>query len=179
MIRNSTGNLLQADVEALVNTVNCDGFMGKGIALQFKQAWPENFDAYARACRAKEVRPGHMLVWESGRMVNPRYIINFPTKRHWREKSRLEDIRNGLRALVADVRRLGIRSIAVPPLGCGNGGLDWQNVRPLIESAFAELPDTQVHLFGPLGAPAAKTMPVNTKRPEMTISRALFVKVMH
>jgi O-acetyl-ADP-ribose deacetylase (regulator of RNase III) len=179
MIHNATGNLLQTDVEALVNTVNCDGFMGKGIALQFKQAWPENFDAYAKACRAKEVQPGHMLVWESGRMVNPRYIINFPTKRHWREKSRLEDIRNGLRALVADIRRLGIRSIAVPPLGCGNGGLDWQDVRPLIESAFADLSETQVHLFGPLGAPEAKTMPVNTKKPEMTISRALFVKVMH
>ena len=179
MIHNATGNLLQTDAEALVNTVNCDGFMGKGIALQFKQAWPENFDAYAKACRAKEVRPGHMFVWESGRMVNPRYIINFPTKRHWREKSRLEDIRNGLRALVEDIRRLGIRSIAVPPLGCGNGGLDWQDVRPLIEAAFAELPDTQVHLFSPLGAPEAKTMPVNTKRPEMTISRALFVKVMH
>lgn len=179
MIRSATGNLLQTDAEALVNTVNCDGFMGKGIALQFKQAWPENFDAYAKACRAKEVRPGHMFVWESGRMVNPRYIINFPTKRHWREKSHLEDIRNGLRALVEDVRRLGIRSIAVPPLGCGNGGLDWREVRPLIEAAFAELPDTQVHLFSPVGAPEAKTMPVNTRKPAMTISRALFIRAMH
>lgn len=179
MIRTATGNLLQADAEALVNTVNCDGFMGKGIALQFKQAWPENFDAYAKACRAKEVRPGQMFVWETGRMVNPRYIINFPTKRHWRGKALIEDIRSGLRALIADVRRLGIRSIALPPLGCGNGGLDWQDVRPLIESAFAELPDTQVQLFSPLGAPEAKTMPVNTRRPTMTISRALFVRAMH
>ena len=179
MIKNATGNLLQVDAEALVNTVNCDGFMGKGIALQFKQAWPENFDAYAKACRAKEVRPGEMFIWESGRMVNPRYIINFPTKRHWREKARIEDIRCGLRALVTDIRRLGIRSIVVPPLGCGNGGLDWQDVRPLIESAFAELPDTQVQLFSPAGAPDAKAMPVNTQRPAMTISRALFVKVMH
>jgi O-acetyl-ADP-ribose deacetylase (regulator of RNase III) len=179
MIHHATGNLLQTDAEALVNTVNCDGFMGKGIALQFKQAWPENFDAYAKACRAKEVRPGHMFVWESGRMVNPRYIINFPTKRHWREKSRLEDIRNGLRTLVEDVQRLGIRSIAVPPLGCGNGGLDWQDVCPLIEAAFAKLPDTQVHVFSPLGAPEAKTMPVNTRKPAMTISRALFIRAMH
>lgn len=179
MIKNATGNLLQVDAEALVNTVNCDGFMGKGIALQFKQAWPENFDAYAKACRAKEVRPGKMFIWESGRMVNPRYIINFPTKRHWREKARIEDIRCGLRALVTDIRRLGIRSIVVPPLGCGNGGLDWQDVRPLIESAFAELPDTQVQLFSPAGAPDAKAMPINTQRPAMTISRALFVKVMH
>lgn len=179
MIRSSTGNLLQADTEALVNTVNCDGFMGKGIALQFKQAWPENFAVYAKACRAKEVRPGEMLIWESGRMVSPRYIINFPTKRHWREKSRIEDIQSGLRALVSDVRRLNIRSIAVPPLGCGNGGLNWQDVRPLIESAFAELPDIQVQLFSPSGAPEAKSMPVNTRRPSMTMSRALFVKVMH
>ena len=179
MIYNATGNLLQADVEALVNTVNCDGFMGKGIALQFKQAWPENFDAYAKACRAKEVRPGQMFIWETGRMVNPRYIVNFPTKRHWREKALIEDIRSGLRTLVADVQRLGIGSIAMPPLGCGNGGLDWRDVRPLIESAFAELPNTQMQLFSPLGAPEAKTMPVNTQRPAMTISRALFVKVMH
>jgi len=179
MIRNATGNLLQADVEALVNTVNCDGFMGKGIALQFKQAWPENFDVYAKACRAEAVRPGRMFIWETGRMVNPRYIINFPTKRHWREKSRIEDIRDGLRALVEEVRRLGIKSIAVPPLGCGNGGLDWKDVRPLIESAFAEVPDVNVQMFSPLGAPAAKAMPVNTRKPDMTISRALFVRAMH
>jgi O-acetyl-ADP-ribose deacetylase (regulator of RNase III) len=179
MIRNATGNLLQAEAEALVNTVNCDGFMGKGIALQFKQAWPDNFDAYAKACRAKEVRPGQMFIWKTGRMVNPRYIINFPTKRHWREKSLIEDIRSGLRELVADVRRLGIGSIAMPPLGCGNGGLDWRDVRPLIESAFAELPNTQVQLFSPSGAPEAKAMPINTERPAMTVSRALFVKVMY
>lgn len=179
MIRNTTGNLLQADAEALVNTVNCDGFMGKGIALQFKQAWPDNFDAYAKACRAKEVRPGQMFIWETGRIVNPRYIINFPTKRHWRGKALIEDIRSGLRALVSDVRRLGIHSIAVPPLGCGNGGLDWRDVRPLIESAFADLLDVNVQMFSPMGAPAAKAMPVNTRKPAMTVSRALFIRAMH
>lgn len=179
MIRTATGNLLQTDAEALVNTVNCEGFMGKGIALQFKQAWPENFEAYAKACRAEDIRPGRMFIWETGRMMNPKYIINFPTKRHWIGKARMEDIRSGLRALIEDVRRLGIRSIAVPPLGCGNGGLDWRDVRPLIESAFAELPNVEVQLFSPLGAPEAKTMPVNTSRPAMTVSRALFVKVIH
>lgn len=179
MIRTATGNLLQADAEALVNTVNCEGFMGKGIALQFKQAWPGNFEAYAKACRAEDIRPGRMFIWETGRMMNPKYIINFPTKRHWIGKARMEDIRSGLRALIEDVRRLGIRSIAVPPLGCGNGGLDWWDVRPLIESAFAELPNVEVQLFSPLGAPEAKTMPVNTSRPAMTVSRALFVKVIH
>jgi len=179
MIQNATGNLLEADAEALVNTVNCVGFMGKGIALQFKQAWPENFEAYAKACTAGQVRPGRMFIWETGRMINPKFIINFPTKRNWRGKSRIEDIKSGLRALIVDVRRLGIRTIAVPPLGCGNGGLDWQEVRPLIEEAFAEVPDVNVFLYSPHGAPDAKAMPVNTTKPKMTPSRALFIKLMN
>jgi O-acetyl-ADP-ribose deacetylase (regulator of RNase III) len=178
MIHDATGNLLEADAEALVNTVNCVGFMGKGIALQFKQAWPDNFDAYAKASKAGEIRPGRMFIWETGRMINPKFIINFPTKRHWRGKSKIEDIRSGLRALIGDVRRLGIRSIAVPPLGCGNGGLNWRNVRPLIEAAFAELPNIEVLLYSPHGAPSAKTMLVNTTKPGMTASRALFIKLM-
>src|SRR5258708_37986603 len=98
------GNLLEADVEALVNTVNCVGFMGKGIALQFKQAWPENFQAYAKACHKEEIQPGRMFIFETGRIVNPKYIINFPTKRHWRGNSQLEDIRTGLGALVNDLK---------------------------------------------------------------------------
>lgn len=179
MIHDATGNLLEADVEALVNTVNCVGFMGKGIALQFKQAWPDNFEAYAEACKAGAVQPGRMFIWETGRMINPKFLINFPTKRHWKGKSRIEDIKSGLRALVAEIRRLGIRSVAVPPLGCGNGGLDWTDVRPLIEAAFAELSDVEVSLYSPQGAPAAKAMPVNTAKPKMTASRALFIKLMH
>ena len=123
MIEHAEGNLLQADTEALVNTVNCVGYMGKGIALQFKQAYPENFRVYAQACRAKAVQPGRMLIFETGSIVPPKYIINFPTKRHWRGKSRLEDIKSGLAALTEDVKRLGIHSVAIPPLGCGNGGL--------------------------------------------------------
>ena len=179
MIHPTTGNLLQAEAEALVNTVNCVGFMGKGIALQFKQAWPDNFEAYAKACRGHEVRPGRMFIWETGRMMNPKFIINFPTKRDWRGNARMEDIRGGLHALVSEVLQLGIRSIAVPPLGCGNGGLDWGKVRPLIESAFAELPNVEVFLFAPQGPPEAKTMPVNTRVPAITASRALCIKLMH
>ncbi|MCQ9374435.1 macro domain-containing protein [Methyloversatilis sp. XJ19-13] len=179
MIEITRGNLLTAEVEALVNTVNCVGYMGKGIALQFKQAFPANFKAYTAACAAEEVVPGRMLVHDNGGLVNPRWIINFPTKRHWRGKSRLEDVASGLSALVADVRRLGIRSIALPPLGCGLGGLDWAVVRPMIESAFADLPDVKVLLFEPAGAPSATSMPVRTKRPDMTPARALFVKLMH
>ncbi len=178
MIEHALGNLLLADAEALVNTVNCVGYMGKGIALQFKQAFPDNFKAYEKACRAHEVRPGHMFIFETGSMVNPRYVINFPTKRHWRGKSRIEDIESGLKALVEEVKRLGIRSIAVPPLGSGLGGLDWNVVRPRIERAFASLPDVKVFLYGPQSAPDAKAMPVRTQRPKMTAARALFIKLM-
>jgi O-acetyl-ADP-ribose deacetylase (regulator of RNase III) len=178
MIDITRGNLLIAETEALVNTVNCVGYMGKGIALQFKQAFPANFKDYEVACAADKVAPGRMFVHDNGGLVNPRWIINFPTKRDWRGKSRLEDIASGLKALVADVQRLGIRSIAVPPLGCGLGGLDWAVVRPMIEDAFAALPDVKVLLFEPAGAPSAQSMPVRTKRPHMTPARALFVKLM-
>ncbi|HLN26690.1 MAG TPA: macro domain-containing protein [Gemmataceae bacterium] len=179
MITIAKGNLLDTDAEALVNTVNCEGFMGKGIALQFKKAFPENNKAYERACRAGEVEPGRMLVFSTGSMVNPKYILNFPTKRKWRAKSKIEDIDSGLKALIEEVRKLNISSIAVPPLGCGLGGLDWQAVRPMIESAFAALPDVRVSLFEPVGAPEAKAMPVGTKRPALTLPRALFIRLMH
>ena len=122
MFKVTRGNLLKADVEALVNTVNCVGVMGKGIALQFKQAFRDNFQAYANACKKGEVNLGCMFVCPTNRMINPKYIINFPTKRHWKEKSKLEYIEQGLNALVAEVRRLGIKTIAIPPLGCGYGG---------------------------------------------------------
>ena len=156
MIEIAHGNILEADTEALVNTVNCVGVMGKGLALQFKQAFPANFKAYESACRAHEVVPGSMLTFDNGSVIKPRYIVNFPTKRHWRDRSRIEDIQSGLTALIEDVRRLGIRSIAVPPLGCGLGGLNWRDVRPMIEKPFYELPDVRVLLFPPLGAPDAK-----------------------
>ena len=178
MIEEAKGNLLEADAEALVNTVNTVGHMGKGIALQFKQAYPENFLAYARAVKRGEVQAGRMFVVPTGFVTNPRYIINFPTKRHWRGRSRIEDIDTGLEALVGEIRRLGIRSIAVPPLGCGNGGLDWQDVEPRIKRALADLPDVRVLLFAPRGAPAPEEMPIRTRRPDMTPARALLVKLM-
>ncbi|WP_041432527.1 type II toxin-antitoxin system antitoxin DNA ADP-ribosyl glycohydrolase DarG [Thiobacillus denitrificans] len=173
------GDLLrQDDVDAIVNTVNCVGVMGKGIALQFKNKWPANYSAYEAACKAKQVRPGTMFVFDSGGLVKPNYIINFPTKDHWRGKSRVEFIRDGLVDLVAQVKRLGIRSIAIPPLGCGNGGLEWDEVRPLIEQAFAVLPDVEVRLFAPAGAPDPKSMEVKTSRPKMTAGRAAILKVL-
>ena len=177
MIEIAKGNIIEAEAEALVNTVNCVGYMGKGIALQFKKAFPENFRAYEKACRAKEVRPGKMFVFDTGSLVNPRYIINFPTKGHWRGKSRQEEIEAGLAALIREIRKRNIRSTAVPPLGCGLGGLDWSVVRPMIEKAFSELPDVQILLFEPLGAPEPKRMPVRTQQPKMTVARALFLKL--
>jgi len=150
MIESTSGDLLKADVEALVNTVNCAGIMGKGIALQFKRAFPANFQVYEKACRAGNVVPGRMLIHEIGGSLSPRYIINFPTKRHWRAASLVEDVESGLRSLADDVRRLNIRSIAVPPLGCGLGGLEWQVVRPMIEQAFDDLPGVRVLLFQPM-----------------------------
>ena len=149
MLEFKQGNLLEEDAEALVNAVNCVGVMGKGIALQFKQAFPENFQQYKQACDAKQVQPEQMFTVPTGKLFNPKYIINFPTKRHWRDKSKIEDIQTGLKALVAEVQQLGITSIAIPALGCGNGGLDWLEVKPLIESAFVELPEVKVVVFEP------------------------------
>jgi O-acetyl-ADP-ribose deacetylase (regulator of RNase III) len=178
MIKIERGNVLQARADAIVNTVNCVGFMGKGVALQFKKAYPENFEAYQKACRAEEVQPGRMFIFDRGSMLDVKYIINFPTKRHWKGKSLYEDIETGLAALVHDVRRLKIRSIAIPPLGCGLGGLDWSRVRPMIERAFAALPEVEVQLFEPAGAPAPENMPVRTKRPHLTMARALLIRLM-
>ncbi len=178
MIEPTQGNLLEADAEALVNTVNCVGVMGKGIALQFKQAFPENFTYYAKVCKEGRMRVGHVLVFKTGSMLNPKYIINFPTKRHWKGKSKMEDIESGLVDLIAQVKRLRIQSIAIPPLGAGLGGLSWPEVKRRIEAAFAELPDVHVLLFEPKGAPAVDKMPVRTKRPNMTPGRALLVRLL-
>lgn len=178
MIEIKQGNLLTEPAQALVNTVNCVGVMGKGIALQFKQAYPENFRQYEKACRAGQVQPGQVFTVATDNLFNPLYIINFPTKRHWKGKSKLEDIKTGLVALVAQVQQLNITSIAIPPLGCGNGGLDWSEVKPLIESAFAALPDVHVIIFEPSGAPAVETMPVASKKPNMTRARALFIRLL-
>jgi O-acetyl-ADP-ribose deacetylase (regulator of RNase III) len=144
------GDLLeQHDVDALVNAVNCVGVMGKGIALKFKSAWPENFTRYAAACKTGRVRPGRMLVFDAGARQRPRYLINFPTKEHWRQAAKLEFIRDGLGDLLAQVRRRQIRSLAIPALGCGNGALAWHDVRPLIEDTFRSLADVEVRLFEP------------------------------
>jgi len=176
MITYATGNLLRAEVEALVNTVNTVGVMGKGVALQFKQAFPENFRAYSGACKRGEVQTGRMFVTLTGKLT-PRWIINFPTKQHWKGNSKLDDIRLGLGDLVRVVKDEKIQSIAIPPLGCGLGGLRWEDVRPLIEEAFAALPDVEVQLFGPGTAIAPEDRIVNTPKPEMTAWRAALIRI--
>jgi len=174
-----TGDILQADAEALVNTVNCVGIMGRGVALQFKNAYPENFKAYEAACAGKEVQPGRMFVFETGQLTNPKYIINFPTKRHWRGKSRMEDIEAGLKALASEIRSRRIRSIAVPPLGSGLGGLDWRDVRLRIDEALGGLEDVRVVVFEPHAAPEVQVTTRSREVPNMTAGRAALVVLMH
>jgi O-acetyl-ADP-ribose deacetylase (regulator of RNase III) len=171
------GDLLRQETDAIVNTVNCVGVMGKGIALQFKHRWPQNFREYEHACRLGAIKLGRVFVFDAGGLVKPNFIINFPTKRHWREKSKIEYIEAGLKDLVSEVRRLGIKSIAIPPLGCGNGGLRWTTVRDRIVEAFNSLPDVAVLLFEPKGAPPAQEMVNRTNRPRMTAARAAIVKI--
>ena len=178
MIRSKTGDILAEKSEALVNTVNCAGVMGRGVALQFKRAFPENFRVYAAACERGEVRLGRMFVFETGRLSNPRYIINFPTKQHWRGKSRIEDIRTGLKDLATVIRDRRIRSIAVPPLGSGLGGLEWQDVRPRIEKALRELTDLDVVVFEPSGRFATEKSVQTRHAPRMTPGRAALVGLM-
>ena len=170
----ATGNLLEAEADALVNTVNTVGVMGKGIALQFKNAFPDNYEAYRRACEDKAVRLGEMFVFETGVLGRPRWIINFPTKQHWRAQSRLHHIESGLDALCATIRVHEIKSIAIPPLGCGSGGLDWADVLPLILTRLDEL-DAEVWVYPPDGAPAAGEMVVATERPVLTPGKAALV----
>ena len=177
MIKYKSGNILEDDSEALVNTVNCVGVMGRGIALQFKHAYPENFKAYLKACKNEEVKPGRMLVFETGQLSNPRYIINFPTKRHWRGKSRMEDIQSGLSALVDTIYSYNIRSIAIPPLGSGLGGLNWTDVKTRIDTALQSLTDVQISVYEPQGAPATEKMVYSRDVPTMTTGRAVLVEL--
>jgi O-acetyl-ADP-ribose deacetylase (regulator of RNase III) len=178
-IKRGTGNLLKEDVDALVNTVNTQGIMGKGIALQFKKAWPSMFKSYEAACKRGEVTIGRMHVWETGSLTGPRYVINFPTKRHWRARSKIADIESGLHDLTRVIRELGITSIAIPPLGCGNGGLDWREVEPRMLRSLKPLADTvDIRIFAPMGAPSAAEQPSHGPTPKLTPARAALLALM-
>jgi O-acetyl-ADP-ribose deacetylase (regulator of RNase III) len=170
-----TGDIFKADADAIVNTVNCVGIMGRGIALQFKNAYPANYKAYKAACDAEQVQPGRMFVFETGKFT-PRFIINFPTKRHWKGKSRIEDIESGLIALAEEIRTRDIKSVAIPPLGAGLGGLDWGDVLPRIKSELQVIPDVDVIIFEPKGPPDTVRA---SSVPDMTTGRASLVTLMH
>ena len=179
MLNYVTGNIFDSDVEALVNTVNCVGVMGRGIALQFKKQYPENYTAYALACKRNEVIPGKMFVVELVQLVNPKYVINFPTKRHWRGASRIEDIEAGLVDLAAVIVERQISSIAIPPLGAGLGGLNWVTVKKRIEAELGKLTTVDITVFEPNGTPSAEEMARNTTAPKMTPGRAALVGLTH
>lgn len=175
MIKYTSGNILKAEADAIVNTVNCVGVMGKGIALQFKKAFPKNFTAYKQACDVQKVKIGEMFVFDTSSSFNPRFIVNFPTKKHWRGKSQYEFIEQGLKDLRKQIEKHKISSIAIPPLGCGLGGLDWGIVRTMIELGLSGL-ETEITVFEPAGAPAVKDQPIElSKEPEMTKGRALLI----
>lgn len=166
-------NLLNSDAEALVNTVNMVGIMGKGIALQFKEYFSLNFKLYQKACKAGEVTIGKMFVTETGQLTGPKYIINFPTKTDWRANTRIEYIEEGLDDLIRVIKENNIQSVAVPPLGCGNGGLDWKDVKPLIENKLAAIAGSvHIEIYEPGHHSYAKTT-VNREAPKLNKVRAL------
>jgi|SRR5215831_11149655 len=149
MVKEVSGDLLAAPCEAVVNPINTVGVMGKGLALQFKRAFPENYEAYRQACKHGEIRMGEMFVVGLRAKKFPRFIVNFPTKRHWKSKSKLEDIVEGLKALIRVVQEKKIHTIAIPALGCGEGGLDWGDVKREITRVFDLLPEAEVLLYAP------------------------------
>lgn len=179
MLELTRGDILKADAEALVNTVNCVGVMGRGIALQFRKAFPDNFKAYKSACDKKQLHPGMVFVYDLNRFKNPRYVVNFPTKKHWRGQSKIQDIESGLQALLQEIINRDIRSIAIPPLGCGLGGLDWTQVKQMIKEVFNAVPGVHVLLYEPAGAPAAEVMVKAKKSPKMTVARAALLGLMN
>lgn len=175
MIRYTSGNLLEADAEALVNTVNEVGVMGKGIALMFREAFPDSSRAYAEACERGEVQVGRVFVTENMGLTGPRWIIHFPTKKHWRNPSQLPWVREGLQDLARVVAEKKIRSIAVPPLGCGQGGLDWSQVRSEIEAALGKVSGLEVQVYEPVQA--YQNAPKRQGVLALTIPRALIAEM--
>lgn len=149
MLTFTQGNLLEANAEALVNTVNTVGVMGKGIALMFKEHFPENFRIYEKACKAHSFDVGQLLVTKRDQLTGPKWIVNFPTKKHWRQPSRMEWIESGLEELRRFILESEIVSIALPPLGSGNGGLDWEDVRPRVIEALGDLDHVHIIVYEP------------------------------
>lgn len=181
MIEFTSGNLFESNVEALVNTVNTVGVMGKGIALQFSRQFPEIMPIYEAACKDGSLAVGTVqtirLALLAG-MAGPGYVINFPTKKHWKGDSKIEYVESGLRSLRAAIEKYGIKSIAVPPLGCGLGGLDWADVRQRIVETLGNLKNVRIVVFEPAGTPAAREMKPAMAKPKMTPGRAALLGLM-
>ncbi|PWQ98194.1 type II toxin-antitoxin system antitoxin DNA ADP-ribosyl glycohydrolase DarG [Leucothrix pacifica] len=172
MITYKTGNILHDQADAIINTVNTVGVMGKGLALQFKKAFPDNFKVYKKACDNKSVVTGKVLPVSLNSISAPFYIINFPTKAHWKANSKLEYVEQGLESLKKEVKRLELKSIAIPALGSGLGGLPWQSVEQILQESLAELPEVEWRIYPPQTSPNAPVMPNKTTRPAMTKGRA-------
>ena len=171
MISYTTGNILESGADCLVNTVNCEGYMGKGIAYQFKLKYPRNYEYYVKECRAKRMYPGRVLAFcEDGKM-----ILNFPTKDKWREKSSEEYIENGMSSLVKQIVDLNIKSIAIPPLGCGNGGLDWNRVKEIIERHIQTIKNKyEIIIYQPTSEHYTST---SKEAPRMSSSALLLIDI--
>tara|TARA_R110000787_G_scaffold284415_1_gene398098 strand:- start:23682 stop:24719 length:1038 start_codon:yes stop_codon:yes gene_type:complete len=171
------GNMFDEPVQAVVNTVNCVGVMGKGVALEFKNRWPANFKAYKKLCDSDGLKPGQMFIFDTKELFaseGPRYLINFPTKAHWRSKSKISYVEDGLDALAKTIQSYGIKSVAIPPLGCGNGGLDWAEVKPLIVSKLSQIEGIDIIVFAPKEADDEPEY-VHSSFP-MTYPRAILLK---
>lgn len=179
MIEFKTGNIFESDAEDLVNTVNCVGVMGRGIALQFKNKYPENFKAYQQACKQELLKPGKVFVFETEQIVLPKWIVNFPTKRHWRGKNRIEDIKSGLIDLANFIQEKNIHFIAIPPLGASLGELDWNEVRLRIEKALSHIENVSIVVCETNGTPETTQINYSTKVPEMTPGRAALIELMN
>ena len=172
-------DLLKQQADAIINTVNCVGIMGKGIALQFKKAFPENYKAYAKACKNNEVKIGKMFVYQTGFLdsnIHSKYIINFPTKEHWRGNSKIEYIEEGLDDLYNVIQNLNIKTLAMPPLGCGNGGLNWSDVKKLIINKLSPIEDLILYLYEPQISVLKTTSLVGKSIPKLTKIRVAVCK---
>lgn len=176
MIKYLTGNILESGAQALVNTVNTEGVMGKGIALQFKKAYPNNFKLYQQACKENRVRTGEVFITEDSNVASgSKLIVNFPTKHTWRKPSEYSFIEDGLEDLLKRIEEYDIKSIAIPPLGAGNGGLEWEKVKRIIESKLKDI-DIEVFVYEPTSSIKEH---LKTERVKLTDARALLLYVLY